>query len=201
MSINYIYDNDIDDNDILDEYILDSSWIQDIENKIIHTEYSKFIIDDITSLPITFIYLNKKKEIVHSAKYNIILKVPNQISQAEILHIIQKYQIRMDSAASNMNKKGIMLYYNFYSMIHYSFYVKEDPKSISLYLLEDDLSDSDNDNDNELNNEIKISNSYTSPSSYMKEYSNIVSIHTLLFKPSSRLFNDISSLTIILIED
>jgi hypothetical protein len=188
-------DGDVDvdvDGDIIDEIdesILDTSWIQDIENDILYDEYCNFIIEDITSIPITFLYMNKKKEIVHSVRCDAKLKIPNQISQDEILYIMQKYQIRRGISS---NKNSIM-YYNFYSMIHYSFYVKEDPKSISYYLLEDD-SDADSD-------VYKKNVASSSSSSSSCEYSNIISIHTLYFKPVLRLFNDISSLTILLIED
>jgi hypothetical protein len=186
-------DGDGDIIDEIDESILDTSWIQDIENDILYDEYCNFIIEDITSIPITFLYMNKKKEIVHSVRCDAKLKIPNQISQDEILYIMQKYQIRRGISS---NKNSIM-YYNFYSMIHYSFYVKEDPKSISYYLLEDD---SDADSDADADTDVYKKNVASSSSSSC-EYSNIISIHTLYFKPVLRLFNDISSLTILLIED
>ena len=137
-------------------------------------EYHHFLKDDITSISITFLYINKKREIVESIPYLAVLTIPNQISQNEILNIMQKHQTRI---TCNHNKKHF-LYYNFHRMIHYSFYLNEDPKSIASYLL------CDRDDDSCIN-----------------EYTNIISIHTLYFKPLLNIFKDITSLTIILNED
>jgi len=201
MSFHFDSDNDNDsrDDDSRDDsYVLDTTWIQDVENEILYDEYCNFIIEDVNSIPITFLYINKHRNIIDSVHFIAKLKIPNQISQDEILHIIKKYQIRKET--SHINKKSIMMYYNFYSMIHYSFYVKEDPKSISSYLLEDH-DDADNEFNADIVSDVELKNIYSSSSSCIKEYSNIISIHTLYFKPMLRLFKDISSLTIILNED
>jgi len=184
---NDVWDSSLDlDVDIPDD-VLDTSWIQEFENKMLYDDYYPFLKDDITSIPIIFLYINKKREIVESLRYLAILTIPNQISQNEILHIMQKHQTRI---ISNHNKKQF-LYYNFHRMIHYSFYLNEDPKSIASYLLYDDA-DADADED--------AAGSYNY-GSCIKEYTNIISIHTLYFKPLLNIFKDITSLTIILNED
>jgi hypothetical protein len=159
------------------DVILDTSWINTIENNILYDEYSQFIKTDTTSLIITFLYINKNKEIVDNVKHNYNLAIPNQITQDEILNIMQKYQMRV---TYNDRKKKVFTYYNFYSLLHYSFQVPEDVKSVASYLasLSDDLDFGD-----------------------LKEYSNIISLQTLFFTPTLNLFHGIASITILLHED
>lgn len=156
---------------------LDTSWIHTIENNILYDEYSQFIKTDTTSLIITFLYINKNKDIVENVQYNYQLVVPNQITQDEILNIMQKYQMRV---TYNERKKKVFTYYNFYSLLHYSFQAQEDVKSVASYLAsstdEDDFGD-------------------------LKEYSNIISLQTLFFTPTLNLFHGIASITILLHED
>ena len=156
---------------------LDTSWIHTIENNILFDEYSQFIKTDTTSLIITFLYINKNKEIVDNVQYNYNLVVPNQITQDEILNIMQKYQMRV---TYNERKKKVFTYYNFYSLLHYSFQVQEDVKSVASYL----ASSSDDHDFGDL-----------------KEYSNIISLQTLFFTPTLNLFHGIASITILLHED
>ena len=66
--------------------------------------------------------------------------------------------------------------------MHYSFEIDEDVKSVAAFLVGDGDCDGDGDG-------------------FMNEYSNIISIQTLYFKPIINLFHDISSITIILHED
>jgi hypothetical protein len=165
------------------DVILDTSWINTIENNILYDEYSQFIKTDTTSLTITFLYINKNKEIVDNVKHNYNLAIPNQITQDEILNIMQKYQMRV---TYNERKKKVFTYYNFYSLLHYSFQVQEDVKSVASYLasLSDDLDHSD-----------------FKEYSNLKEYSNIISLQTLFFTPTLNLFHGIASITILLHED
>ena len=156
---------------------LDTTWINEIENTIMYDEYQQFIKSDITSVMITFIYINKSNEPVHTASIRVTLSVPNQISQDEILHIMQKYQMRV---VYNERNKKQFIYYNFHSLLHYSFEIEEDVKSVAAFL----VGDGDGDGD-----------------CFMNKYSNIISIQTLYFKPIINLFHDISSITIILHED
>lgn len=154
---------------------LDTTWINEIENTIMYDEYQQFIKSDITSVMITFIYINKSNEPVHTASIRVTLSVPNQISQDEILHIMQKYQMRV---VYNERNKKQFIYYNFHSLLHYSFEIEEDVKSVAAFLVGDGDGDC-----------------------FMNKYSNIISIQTLYFKPIINLFHDISSITIILHED
>ena len=155
--------------------VLDTTWINEIENTIMYDEYQQFIKSDVTSVMITFIYINKSNEQVHTASIRVTLAVPNQISQDEILHIMQKYQMRVEY---NKRNKKQFIYYNFHSLLHYSFEIDEDVKSVAAFL----VGDGDGDG-------------------FMNEYSNIISIQTLYFKPIINLFHDISSIMIILQED
>ena len=155
--------------------VLDTTWINEIENTIMYDEYQQFIKSDVTSVMITFIYINKSNEQVHTASIRVTLAVPNQISQDEILHIMQKYQMRVEY---NKRNKKQFIYYNFHSLLHYSFEIDEDVKSVAAFL----VGDGDGDG-------------------FMNEYSNIISIQTLYFKPIINLFHDISSIMIILHED
>jgi hypothetical protein len=120
---------------------------------------------------------------VENVKHNYNLVVPNQITQDEILNIMQKYQMRV---TYNERKKKVFTYYNFYSLLHYSFQVQEDVKSVASYLasLSDDL---------DYNDSTEYSN--------LKEYSNIISLQTLFFTPTLNLFHGIASITILLHED
>ena len=153
--------------------VLDTTWINEIENTIMYDEYQQFIKSDVTSVMITFIYINKSNEQVHTASIRVTLAVPNQISQDEILHIMQKYQMRVEY---NKRNKKQFIYYNFHSLLHYSFEIDEDVKSVAAFLVGDG-------------------------DGFMNEYSNIISIQTLYFKPIINLFHDISSIMIILHED
>ena len=157
--------------------VLDTTWINEIENTIMYDEYQQFIKSDVTSVMITFIYINKSNEQVHTASIRVTLTVPNQISQDEILHIMQKYQMRVEY---NKRNKKQFIYYNFHSLLHYSFEIDEDVKSVAAFL----VGDGDGDGDG-----------------FMNDYSNIISIQTLYFKPIINLFHDISSIMIILHED
>jgi hypothetical protein len=159
--------------------VLDLTWINEIENTIMYDEYQQFIKSDVTSVMITFIYINKSNEQVHTESIRFALTVPNQISQDEILHIMQKYQMRVQY---NKRNKKEFIYYNFHSLLHYSFEIDEDVKSVAAFLVGDGHGDGHGDG-------------------FMNEYSNIISIQTLYFKPIINLFHDISSITIILYED
>ena len=170
--------DDSDDSDDSDD-VLDTTWINEIENTIMYDEYQQFIKSDVTSVMITFIYINKSNEQVHTASIRVTLTVPNQISQDEILHIMQKYQMRVEY---NKRNKKQFIYYNFHSLLHYSFEIDEDVKSVAAFLVGDGDGDGDGDG-------------------FMNDYSNIISIQTLYFKPIINLFHDISSIMIILHED
>ena len=94
---------------------LDTTWINEIENTIMYDEYQQFIKSDVTSVMITFIYINKSNEQVHTASIRVTLAVPNQISQEEILHIMQKYQMRVEY--NKRNKKQFISSFSFITHI------------------------------------------------------------------------------------
>jgi len=186
-------DGDGDGDD--DEYILDDSWIREAEENLLSYEYSDFIKEDITNLNVSFIFINRKKEIEECRNIRVLLRTPNQITQTELIYIIQKNQWR----GGGIGGQGVALrrtYYNFYRMICYSFYMSEDAKTIATYLnnhadVAHDGSDDDDDDDGD------------EQDPFFKEYESIISPSTeiIYFHPTIRLFHDISSLTIILHED
>lgn len=168
------YDDDDDDDD---KYFLDTSWIQTYENEILFDEYNDFIITDIISIPFTILYISKNNEIIDHKKFIYKLNVPNQILQEEILHILQKYQTRI---TYNHNKKKKVIYYNFCSLLQYSFHINDDMKSVAVYLCSDDI---------------------TEEFGTINEYLNIYSLRELNFQPTLRIFDGLSSITILLNEE
>jgi hypothetical protein len=166
------YDDDDDD-----ECFLDTSWIQTYENEILFDEYNDFIITDIISVPFTILYIGKNNEIIDHKKFIYKLNVPNQILQEEILHILQKYQTRI---TYNHNKKKKVIYYNFCSLLQYSFHINDDMKSVAVYLYSDDIKEE---------------------SGTINEYLNIYSLRELHFQPTLRIFDGLSSITILLNEE
>lgn len=163
-----------DDND---ECFLDTSWIQTYENEILFDEYNDFIITDIISVPFTILYIDKTNEIIDHKKFIYKLNVPNQILQEEILHILQKYQTRI---TYNHNKKKKVIYYNFCSLLQYSFHINDDMKSVAAYLHSDDIKEE---------------------FGTINEYLNIYSLRELHFQPTLRIFDGLSSITILLNEE
>lgn len=183
-------DGDGDDDDDDDEYILDDSWIREAEENLLSYEYSDFIKEDITYLNVSFIFINRKKEIEECRNIRVLLRTPNQITQTELIYIIQKNQWRGGGSGG----QGVALrrtYYNFYRMICYSFYMPEDAKTIATYLNDDADVSHDGGDDHDAGDP------------FFKEYESIISPSTeiIYFHPTIRLFHDISSLTIILHED
>ena len=89
---------------------LDTRWIDEYEKKMIYDEYQLFLKNDLTNVRFEFYYLDHHRSSVEQIvpmKYS--LKIPNQISQAELFSIIRSYQ--------HIDKK----YYNFHSLLFYSF--------------------------------------------------------------------------------
>jgi len=168
-------ESEYDDDD--DEYFLDTSWIQTYENEILFDEYNDFIITDIISIPFTILYISKNNEIIDHKKFIYKLNVPNQILQEEILHILQKYQTRI---TYNHNKKKKVIYYNFCSLLQYSFHINDDMKSVAVYLYSDDIKEE---------------------FGTINEYLNIYSLRELNFQPTLRIFDGLSSITILLNEE
>jgi hypothetical protein len=169
--------DDGDSGDSGDDNILDTTWIQTYENEILFDEYSDFIKTDIISVPFTFLYIDKNNEIIDHKKIIYKLNVPNQIIQEELLHVVQKYQTRI---TYNHNKKKKIIYYNFHSLLQYSFHVNDDMKSVAAYLHSDNI-------EQEFGT--------------IQEYFNIISLRELKFEPTLRLFNGLSSITILFIEE
>ena len=181
----YLYDDCDSDGDCDgdgDGSRLDTRWIHEIETQMVCDDYSQFIKTDITSVSFEFVYLGLRKEIVNIDRCVLPLMKPNSITQNEIFQLIQKKQ------RLAVGRK----YYNFMSLCFYHFYINDDPKSVSQYLYSgegdgDDDGDGDGDGDGD--------------SSNITEYTNILSIETIYFKPMIRMFHDINCFTVVLFDD
>jgi hypothetical protein len=93
-----------DENDILD-----TDWITKFEN--IDNSYNIFYLDDVHSIKVKCVYINKENEIEKMKQENIMLGKPNYLSREEVMGIIKhnihgrygllsilKYNINLDPA-------------------------------------------------------------------------------------------------------
>ena len=93
-----------DENDILD-----TDWITKFES--IDNSYSIFYLDDVNSIKVKCVYINKENEIEKMKQENIVLAKPNYLSREEVMGIIKhniqgrygllsilKYNINLDPA-------------------------------------------------------------------------------------------------------
>ena len=93
-----------DENDILD-----TDWITKFEN--IDNSYNIFYLDDVNSIKVKCVYINKENEIEKMKQENMVLGKPNYLSREEVMGIIKhnihgrygllsilKYNINLDPA-------------------------------------------------------------------------------------------------------
>ena len=93
-----------DENDILD-----TDWITKFEN--IDKSYNIFYLDDVHSIKVKCVYINKENEIEKMKQENMVLAKPNYLSREEVMGIIKhniqgrygllsilKYNINLDPA-------------------------------------------------------------------------------------------------------
>ena len=93
-----------DENDILD-----TDWITKFEN--IDKSYNIFYLDDVNSIKVKCVYINKENEIEKMKQENMVLAKPNYLSREEVMGIIKhniqgrygllsilKYNINLDPA-------------------------------------------------------------------------------------------------------
>jgi hypothetical protein len=93
-----------DENDILD-----TDWITKFEN--IDNSYNIFYLDDVNSIKVKCVYINKENEIEKMKQENMVLAKPNYLSREEVMGIIKhnihgrygllsilKYNINLDPA-------------------------------------------------------------------------------------------------------
>ena len=76
--------------ELIDEALtdLDDSWIVEFEN--IDNEYKNFYKENIQSVKLRYLYINKNNCLEKIKEENIILKVPNILSKEEIIGILKK---------------------------------------------------------------------------------------------------------------
>jgi len=97
---------------------LDDSWIKDFET--CDKPYNDFYKDDIFSININIIYIDKDHNIVKVNEEIFFMKNPNTISREELLGIIKK------NAIINNNK------YSLFSILRYN--ITLNPEDISIFL-------------------------------------------------------------------
>ena len=112
------YDNNIDE--------LDDSWISEFEN--IDKDYKYFYRENITSIKIHCIYINKNNEIEKIKQDKILLNTPNILSREEIIYIIKHNNIEKNMKYSLLS---ILKYNIFVEPIHLSHFLKSNIPNIN----------------------------------------------------------------------
>jgi hypothetical protein len=162
---------------------LDTQWITAYENDILLSEYRLFLKSDITRVSFRFIYLDRDKKCVKfvipmAGLYS--LQRVNQISQSELFQIIQRNQTPPMVMSGGGGKKK---YYNFHSLLLYQFQLEDDNviRSVAEYISSDTETGSD--------------------FGGIIEYTNLLSFHTIYFKPMIEMFHELVGFTVVLYED
>jgi hypothetical protein len=170
-------DDDISDSGSNDVDYIDTSWITEYETKMMNDDYQLFLKSDITHVSFEFYYLDRDKMYVERiVPMTYSLRDINKITQNEIFSIIQSRQW--------VDKK----YYNFQSLLLYSFDFQDNCKDIV----------------RSLSNYIRGDSSGTSGSSNEKsfiEYTNLLSIDVIYFPPLITMFHEFLGFSVLLYED
>jgi hypothetical protein len=160
---------------------LDTQWITAYENDILLSEYRLFLKSDITRVSFRFIYLDRDKKCVKfvipmAGLYS--LQRVNQISQSELFQIIQRNQTPTMGMSGGKKK-----YYNFHSLLLYQFQLEDDNviRSVAEYIS----------SDTEMGGDF----------GGIIEYTNLLSFHTIYFKPMIEMFHELVGFTVVLYED
>jgi len=187
-----IIDDDDDDDD--DGGALDTQWITALENDILLSEYRLFLKSDITHISFRFIYLDCDKNCVNfvipmagGGPYP--LQRANQITQSEILQIIQRNQTpTMPINGSGRRKKK---YYNFHSLLLYDFQLEDDNviRSVAEYVMSSGGGGGGDDG------------VAACDLGRIIEYTNLLSFDTIYFKPLIEMFHELVGFTVLLYED
>jgi hypothetical protein len=173
------YDSESEDVGVGDESILDTRWIQEYEKQFINDEYRLFIKTDISQVKFEFYYLDRNKSCVECVvPFTYSLQQVNQISQGEIFSIIRNHQ--------RSHKK----YYNFQSLLLYSFDFHNQSKDIVRSLANFIQSDGDGGGSGGGNG----GGTFT-------EYTNILSIDIIYFTPFIAMFHEFIGFSVFLYED
>lgn len=157
---------------------LDTQWIQEYETRFVEDEYRLFLKTDITRVTFEFFYLDHdKRHLERIVPMTYSLKTNNQISHNEIFSIVRSHQ--------NVDKK----YYNFQSLLLYSFDFKDNcndiVRSLSNYIRESDTT---------------VTGTGTGTSAFI-EYTNLLSIDVISFSPLVTMFHDFIGFSVLLYED
>ena len=176
------YDSESESEDVGvgDESILDTRWIQEYEKQFINDEYRLFIKTDISQVKFEFYYLDRNKSCVECVvPFTYSLQQVNQISQGEIFSIIRNHQ--------RSHKK----YYNFQSLLLYSFDFHNQSKDIVRSLANFIQSDGDGGG----------SGGGNGGGGTFTEYTNILSIDIIYFTPFIAMFHEFIGFSVFLYED
>lgn len=159
---------------------LDTLWIDEYEKQLMYDEYRLFLKTDITSVTFEMYYLDHEKTTVERIipmKYT--LKNPNQITQNELFSIIRSYQ--------HLNKK----YYNFHTLLFYSFEFRDNNGKDVIRGLSEYLRQSTNTH----------AHGGGGGGGHFIEYTNLLSIDTIVLPPVLTMFHDVIGFSVLLYED
>ena len=83
-----LYEENKEENIINSDLYLNDDWI--IEFKKIDKNYQEFYLDDLTTIKLTIIYIDKNNEIIKTKQENLFLNEVNYISREELIKILKK---------------------------------------------------------------------------------------------------------------
>jgi hypothetical protein len=172
------YDSDIESESNGDDGILDTRWIQEYESRILNADYQLFLKTDISQVKFDFYYLDRNKSCVDCiVPMTYTLQQKNQISQRELFSIICAHQ--------RSNKK----YYNFQSLLLYSFdfqdHCKDIVRSLANFIRPPEGGGGGGGGDG----------------GRFTEYTNILSIDVIYFTPFIAMFHEFIGFSVFLYED
>ena len=158
------------------EGVLDTQWIQEYESQLLQDEYQLFLKTDISRIKFDFYYLDRNKSCVDCViPMTYTLRQINQISQSELFSIIRTHQ--------RSNKK----YYNFQSLLLYSFdfqdHCKDIVRSLANFIHRPRGDDGGG------------------GGGTFTEYTNILSIDIIYFTPLIAMFHEFIGFSVFLYED
>ena len=83
-----LYEENKEENIINSDLYLNDDWI--IEFKTIDKNYQEFYLDDLTTIKLTIIYIDKNNEIIKTKQEKLFLNEVNYISREELIKILKK---------------------------------------------------------------------------------------------------------------
>lgn len=188
---NFMIHDDDDDDDISECSIdIDSTWITEYETKMMNIDYQLFLKSDITRVNFEFYYLDRdKRSIEQIVKMTYSLRDNNKISQDELFNIVRSKQ--------TVDKK----YYNFQSLLLYSFDFQDNCKDIVRSLSNYIRFNSGLDLDERYGYHADIGLCSGGNEKSFIEYTNLLSIDVIYFPSLITMFHEFLGFSVLLYED